>query len=136
MWQNSRTQTVTKLKKQIVTKLERSNCNQTQKLKSCKLKKKINCDNSKTQIVIVMNMTVVTELVIMTSFSKNTLTPWQLTNSQGSFSQHLRCLVKNSPLLQPSTWGPRNLRFHDKNNPRRFMEWNIYNIYLFIYFFF
>ena len=33
LWQNSRTQTVIKLKKQIVTKLERSNCDQTQKLK-------------------------------------------------------------------------------------------------------
>ena len=31
LWQNSRTQTVIKLKKtQIVTKLERSNCDQTQ----------------------------------------------------------------------------------------------------------
>ena len=29
--------------------------------------------------------------VIMTSFSKNTLTPWQPTNSQGSFSQFLQC---------------------------------------------
>ena len=33
LWQNSRTQTLTKLKKQIVTKLVRSNCNQTQKTK-------------------------------------------------------------------------------------------------------
>ena len=75
MWQNSRTQTVTKLKKKkIVTRLKRSNCNQTQKLKSCKTKR-INWDNSKTQIVIVIKMTVVTEVVIMISFSKNTLTP-------------------------------------------------------------
>ena len=36
-------------------------------------------------------MTVVTEVVIMTSCSKNTLTPWQPTNFQGSFSQFLRC---------------------------------------------
>ena len=34
-------------------------------------------------------MTVVTEVVIKTSFSKNTLTRWQPTNSQGSFSQSL-----------------------------------------------
>ena len=46
LWQNFK-------KKQIVTKLERSNCNQTQKLKLCKTKK-INCDDSKTQIVIVI----------------------------------------------------------------------------------
>ena len=46
LWQNLRTQTVTKLKnKQIVTKLERSNFNQTQKLKSCKTQK-LNRDNS------------------------------------------------------------------------------------------
>ena len=30
-------------------------------------------------------------VVIMTSFRKNTLTPWQPTNSQGSFSQLLQC---------------------------------------------
>ena len=39
LWQNSRTQTEIKLKKLIVTKLERSNCDQTQKLKLCKTKK-------------------------------------------------------------------------------------------------
>ena len=50
----------------MVTKLKNSNY--------AKLKK-LNCSNSKTQIVIVIKMTVVTELVIMTSFSKNTLTP-------------------------------------------------------------
>ena len=38
-------------------------------------------------------MTVVTEVVIVTSFSKNTLTLWQPTNSHGSFSQLLRCLA-------------------------------------------
>ena len=64
-------------KKKYVTKLERSNRDQTQKLKLCKTKKK-NCDNLKTEIVIVIKMTVVTEVVIMTSFSKNTLTPDQL----------------------------------------------------------
>ena len=53
-------------KTQIVTKLERSNCDQTQKLKLCKTKKK-NCDNLKVQIVMVIKMTVVTEVVI---FSK------------------------------------------------------------------
>ena len=41
---------------------------------------------------MVLKITVVTEVVIMTSFSKkNTLAPWQPTNSQGSFSQLLRC---------------------------------------------
>ena len=54
-WQN--------LKDQILTKLKNSNF--------AKLKKK-NCDNSKTQIVIVIKMTVVTEGVIITSFSKKT----------------------------------------------------------------
>ena len=72
------------LKNQIVTKIKNSNC--------AKLKK-FNCVNSKTQIVIVIKMTVVTKVVIMTSFSKNTLTPWQPTNSQGSFSQFSWCLV-------------------------------------------
>ena len=77
-------------KKQIVTKLERSNCGQTQKLKSC-ITKKINCDNSKTQIVIVIKMTVVTEVVIMISFSEkhiNTLTTDQLS---GQLFQLLQC---------------------------------------------
>ena len=54
------------LKDEIVTKLKNSNC--------AKLNF-FNCDNSKTHIVIVIKMTVVTEVVIMTSFSKNTLTP-------------------------------------------------------------
>ena len=74
MRQNSRTQTVIKLlkkcdnlKDQIVTKLNNSN--------SAKLKKKI--DNSKTQNVIVIKVTVVTEVVIMTSCSK---TPKHLYN--------------------------------------------------------
>ena len=39
LWQNSRPQTEIKLKTKIVTKLERSNCDQTQKLKLCKTKK-------------------------------------------------------------------------------------------------
>ena len=85
LWQNSRTQTVTQLKKnklwqnlkdQIVTKLKNWN--------RAKLKK-INCDNSKTQIVIVIKITVVTEVFIMTSFSKNTLTPWQPTTLRAAF---------------------------------------------------
>ena len=41
-------------------------------------------------------MTVKTEVVIMTSFSKNTLTPWQPTNSQGSFLQLFQCFFKGS----------------------------------------
>ena len=96
MWQNTGTQTVTKLEKnklwhelkdQIVTKLNNSN--------RAKLKQ-LNCDNSKTQIVIVIKITVVTEVVILTSFNKNTLTPWQPTNSQGSFLQFLRCFCNVS----------------------------------------
>ena len=50
--------------------------------------KNLNCD------VMVIKMTVVTKVVIITSFSKNTLTPWQPTNSQSSFSQFLRCFLK------------------------------------------
>ena len=69
LWQNSRTQTVIKLKKnwkdQIVTKRKNSNCRE----------EKLNCDNPKTEIVIVIKITVVTEVVKMTPFSKNTLTP-------------------------------------------------------------
>ena len=60
------------MKNQIVTKLKNSNCAKLEKL---------DCDNSKTQIVIVIKLTVVTEVVIMTSFSKkhlNTLTTDQL----------------------------------------------------------
>ena len=82
MWQNSKTQTVIKLKKklwqnlkdQIVTKLKNSNCTKL---------KKLNCDNSKTQIVIVIKMAVVTELVIMTSFI--TITIWVFELSQFYF---------------------------------------------------
>ena len=53
---------------------KQTNCDQTEKLKLYKTKKS-NCDNSKTQIVIVIKITVVTEVVVMTSFSENTLTP-------------------------------------------------------------
>ena len=83
LWQNSN-KLWQNLKDQIVTKLKSSNC--------AKLKKN-NCSNSKTRIVIVIKMTVVTERIIMTSFSKNTLTPWQPTNFQGSFSQLLQCFL-------------------------------------------
>ena len=42
LWQNSKTQIVTKLKTQIVTKLKKSNCDKTQNLKCCqKLKTQI-----------------------------------------------------------------------------------------------
>ena len=92
LWQNSRTQTVIELKKklwqnlkdQIVTKLKNSNC--------AKLKKQ-NCDNSKTQIVIVIKITVVTEVVIMTSFSKKHLNTLTTDYSQSSFWQFLRCFL-------------------------------------------
>ena len=106
MWQNSKTQFFTKLKKEIATKFKNSNCDKTKitqvvtKLKNqivTKLKKS-NCDktqkiklrqNSKNQIVIVVIVTVVTVIVRVTSFSKNN----QLDTStsvwcvQGSFSQ-------------------------------------------------
>ena len=85
-----------KLKKQIVTKLKRSNCNQTQKLKSCKIKK-LNCDNSKTQIVIVIKITKVTEVVMMTSFSKNTLTPWQPTTLRAAFCNSCNVFNRSQP---------------------------------------
>ena len=79
---------VTKLKNQIVTKLKKSNCDKTQKLKLRQ--------NSKTQIVIVVIVKVVTvavvTLVIETSYSKNNLTPLQLMKSLwGSFSRFLQC---------------------------------------------
>ena len=67
------------MKDQIVTKLKNSNCTKLNKL---------NCDNSKTQIVRVIKMTVVTEVGIKTSFSKNTLTPLQPTT--------LRAAIRNS----------------------------------------
>ena len=54
------------LKDQFVTKIKNLHCS--------KLIKK-NFDNKKSQIVIVIKITVVTEVVIMASFSKNTLTP-------------------------------------------------------------
>ena len=53
------------MKDQFVTKIKNSNC--------AKLKK-LNGDNS-TQIVMVIKIIVVTEVVIMTFFDKNTLTP-------------------------------------------------------------
>ena len=107
VWQNSKTK--------IVTKLKNSNSDQTQKLKlwrffGIKLKKSI-CDkiqkikywqnsktqiatkkiklwqNSKTQIVTVVIVAVVTA-VLVTSFSKNNLTPSQpMRCSHCSFSQ-------------------------------------------------
>ena len=80
----------------------------TQKLKLWQLK---------TQIVMGIKMTVVTEVVIMTSFSKNTLTPWQPTNSQGSFSQLLRCfslqlflMMMIFPPLTPLTQNKSHIR--------------------------
>ena len=66
------------------------------KLKNSNLAKKEEekiVTTAKTQIVKEIKMTVVTE-VVMTSFSKNTLTPSQPTNSQGSFSQLLRCFTR------------------------------------------
>ena len=75
-------QTVTKLKKKInrgktqtVIKLKKTNCDKTWKMKfwpnsNCAKLTKKNCDNSKTQIVIVIKMTLVTEVFILTSFSK------------------------------------------------------------------
>ena len=68
-----------KLKDKIVTEIKNSNFTKL---------KKLNCDNSKTQIVIVIKMTVVTKVVIMTFFSENTLTPRQPTT--------LRAAIRNS----------------------------------------
>ena len=76
-----KTQTVTKLKKlkfwqnskpQIVTKLKNSNCDKTQKLKLWQ--------KPKTQIVIKIKSLNVNKnqiVVIVTSLSKNNLTPWK-----------------------------------------------------------
>ena len=73
MWQNSKTQ--------IVTKLKNSNCVRTQKLKVWQNLKRELWQNSKTQIVTVVIVTVVTvavvTVVIATVFSKNNLTPKQ-----------------------------------------------------------
>ena len=75
LWQNSKTQTLTKLKRnQIVTKLKR--------IKSWQI--------SKSQIVMVVIVTVVTLVVRLTSFSKTTQQLDTLTSVwwvQGSFSQ-------------------------------------------------
>ena len=56
------------MKDQIVTKLKKSN-------RAKLFEEKKNCYNSKTKIVIIIKMKIVTEVVIMTYFSKNTLTP-------------------------------------------------------------
>ena len=80
-----------------MAKLKNSNCDKTQKNKwwqnlkdpiltqlknsNCAKLKKLNCGNSKTQIVIVIKMKVVTKVVKSTSFSKknlNTITTDQL----------------------------------------------------------
>ena len=53
----------------------------------------------------------------MTSFSKNTLTPWQPTNSQGSFLQLLRCLGVCIPNLRR-----RNISRRRKKKRRRSWE--------------
>ena len=97
LWQNSRPQTEIKLKTKIVTKLERSNCDQTQKLKLCKTKKiklwqlkNSNCDSNKNDISDRSSYYDYYDIFLV----KNTLTPWQPTNSQGSFSQLLRCFVE------------------------------------------
>ena len=78
---------MTKFKNSILTKL-----------------KKLNCDNSKTQIVMVVIVTVVTVVVRVTSFSKNNLTPRQpMRYSQGSFSQFLRCFFLCLPNTKSQT---------------------------------
>ena len=94
LWQNSKTQIVTKLKKfflqnsktQILTKLKNSNSDKTKQIKLWK--------NSKTQIVMVVIVTVVTVVVRVTSFSKRNSTPrQQMRCSQGSFLRFLRCFL-------------------------------------------
>ena len=90
------------MKDQIVTKLKNSN--------RAKLKKKI-CDNSKTQIVIVIKMTVVTEVVIMTYFSKNTLTTDQLSGQLfailAMFYSKMSHLNRKKKDFLPSDYGPQ-----------------------------
>ena len=77
-----------------MTKLEKSNCDKTQKLKLWPNSKKFKLwQNPKTHIVTVVQVTVVVTVavvtvVIMTAFSKNNLTPRQpMRSSQGSFSR-------------------------------------------------
>ena len=84
----------------IVKNFKNSNCDKTRKLKlwqnsknqiMTKLKKNIKLwQNSKSQIVTVVIVTVLTVVVIVTYFSKNNSTPWQLMPcSQGSVSRFL-----------------------------------------------
>ena len=101
MWQNSKIQIVTKLKTRIVTKLKNSICDKTQNNKLwqnsktqsvTKLKKIKWWQNSITQNALVVIVTVVTVLVIVTSFRKNNLTPRQpMICSLGCFSRFAQC---------------------------------------------
>ena len=81
------------MKDQIVTKLKKTQIVQL---------KKLNCDESKTQIGIVIKMTIVTEVVIMTSFSKkhfNTLTTDQLLGQLFATLAMFSCVLLNLSLI-------------------------------------
>ena len=92
LWQNSRTK--------MGTKFKNSNCDKAQKLQlwpnsktqivAINFLKKCDKTKKKTQIVTVVLVTVLT-VVIVTSFSKNNLTPQQPRCSWGSFSWFSRC---------------------------------------------
>ena len=74
------------LKTEIMKELEKSNSDKTIKNKYCY--------NSRTQIMTLDILTVVTVVAIVTSFSENILTPWQpMRYSQGSFLQFLQSFL-------------------------------------------
>ena len=88
MRQKPKTQNVTKLKNQIVTKYNKIKMLQKSKTKTM-TKLKLNCDKTpKLQIVTVIIVTVVTvavvTVVIVTSFRKDNLTPQQPMNVLGA----------------------------------------------------
>ena len=91
LWQNFKTQIVTKLKTQIVTKLKKLKFYQNQKIKLWQ--------NLKTQIVIVVIVTVVTVIVRVISFSKNNVTTCHLDISlmcSGQFFAILWCFGQSN----------------------------------------
>ena len=107
-WQNYQKKLVAKCKIQVLNKLKKkNNCEKSHKLKLwqisktqivTKLKKNQIVTNSKTQIVTVVIWTVVTGKVgtevIMTSFSKNNLSPGPpMRCSRGSFLQFFWCFL-------------------------------------------
>ena len=95
LWQNLKDPIVTKLKNSICAKLTQSNC-----------------DNSKNQIVMVIKMKVVTEVVLMTSFSKkkhlNTLTTDQLSEQLFATLAMFLWMVTQPFSSGQGLWSPRN----------------------------